>query len=72
MSYSFNIDFSPLINGFTGLLQTVISGISAVLTPVGAVLAAVAGVLIMLAVAKRIPVVGVFIDKIVGYVQNAL
>ena len=71
MSYSFNIDFSPLIQGFTGLLQTVISGISGVLTPIGGVLAAVAGVLIMLAVARRIPVVGGLIDKVVGYVQSA-
>jgi hypothetical protein len=71
MSSVFNIDFNPLITGFTGLLQAVINGISTVLTPIGGVLAAVAGVLIMLAVAKRIPVVGGLIDKVVGYVQSA-
>jgi len=64
MSYSFNIDFTPLINGFTGLLQTVINGLSGIMPVLGPVLAAVAVVTLMLVVATKIPVVGGVLQRI--------
>jgi len=64
MSYSFNIDFTPLINGFTGLLQSVINGISGIMPVLGPVLAAVAVVTLMLVVATKIPVVGGVLQRI--------
>ena len=64
MSYAFNIDFTPLINGFTGLLQSVINGLSGIMPVLGPVLAAVAVVTLMLVVATKIPVVGSVLQRI--------
>jgi len=71
MSYSFTFDPSVLANAVLGFVQTVTNTISTYLGPVGSIVAMIAGVTIMIAIARKMPIVGGFIDKVIGYVQSA-
>jgi hypothetical protein len=71
MSASFTFDPTVLANAVLGFVQTVVNTISTYLGPVGNIIAMIAGVTIMIAVARKMPIVGGLIDKVIGYVQSA-
>jgi len=71
MSASLVFDPTVLANAVLGFVQTVINTISTYLGPVGSIIAMIAGVTIMIMVARKMPIVGGFIDKVIGYVQSA-
>jgi hypothetical protein len=71
MSATFTFDPNVLVNAVVGFVQSVVNTISAYLGPVGSIVAMIAGVTIMIAVARKMPIVGGLIDKVIGYVQSA-
>jgi hypothetical protein len=71
MSAAFNFDPSVIANAILGFVQSVVNAISAYLGPVGGIVAMIAGVSIMIALARKMPIVGGLIDKVIGYVQSA-
>ena len=71
MSASFNFDPSVIANAVLGFVQSVANTLSTYLGPVGTIVATIAGVTIMIAIARKMPIVGGLIDKVIGYVQSA-
>jgi hypothetical protein len=71
MSLAFSFDPSVIISAVGSFFQSVVNAVATYLGPVGSIVAAIVGVTIMIAVARKMPIVGGLIDRVIGYVEGA-